>query len=34
MIMRLSDVKSDVETSFGGKEIKKLSLLESICYHQ
>ena len=30
VIMRLSDVKTDVETSFGGKEIKRLGVLESI----
>ena len=28
--MRLSDVKTDVETNFGGKETKRLSMLESI----
>jgi hypothetical protein len=30
-IMRLSDdVETDIETSFGGKKIKRLSVLESI----
>ena len=33
-IMRLSDdVETDIETSFGGKEIKRLSVLESIDCH-
>ena len=27
MIMRLSEVETDVETGYGGKEIKKLSAL-------
>jgi hypothetical protein len=32
-IMRLSDVETDIETSFGGKEIKRLNVLEIIyCY--
>jgi hypothetical protein len=33
-IIRLTDdAKTDVETNFGGKEIKKLSVLESIYCH-
>ena len=32
-ITRLSDVVTDVETSFGGKEIKRLSVLEKLDYH-
>ena len=32
-IMRLSDVETDIETRFGGKEIKRLSVLEKIDYN-
>ena len=32
-ILRLSDVETDIETSFGCKEIKKLGVLESIYCH-
>ena len=32
-IMRLWDVEKDIETSFGCKEIKRLSVLESIYCH-
>ena len=31
--MRLSDGKMNVETSFGGKEIKRLIVMESIYCH-
>ncbi len=29
-VMRLSEVEADIETSFGGKEIRRLSVLEKI----
>ena len=32
-VVRLSDVETDVETSFGGKEIKRLILLDKIDSH-
>ncbi len=31
--MRLSDVEMDAETSVGGKEVKKLNVLEKIDSH-
>ena len=31
--MRLSDVKMDIETCFGGKEIRRLDVLEKIDSH-
>jgi len=33
MIMRLSDVNTDVEANFSGKEIKRLTVLESLHCH-